>query len=181
MPSSLPRWNRRDTVAFQTPAAAAFPLYTQGRLPRHTFSGPARRSLALRPAPSRNRFYTALCIEGFDEFVTSFAASIATGRSNLLPGQDLHPPENNNMNSTAHVYLGIKFARPSRFAPACHCGTVPRSSHSLPRVSHRFPNGSAGCSSQPDYGQHLAINTDANRPLQKSKKGSATTKSPFAI
>jgi hypothetical protein len=65
-------------VAFQTPAAAAFPVYKPGRLPHHHFRGlldvHSRYGLHLRGAA-----YTALCIEGFDEFVTSFAASIATG------------------------------------------------------------------------------------------------------
>ena len=65
-------------VAFQTPAAAAFPVYRAGQLPHRTFRGlldvHSRYGLHLRGAA-----YTALSIEDFDSFVTSTAASITTG------------------------------------------------------------------------------------------------------
>src|SRR5262249_11066925 len=53
-------------------------------------SGPAQRSLRLRPARSPSRHAT-LSIEGSDSFVASAAASIATGWSKPVPGRELHP------------------------------------------------------------------------------------------
>ena len=61
-----------------------------GSAPALNLSRPARRSLTLRPARSRNRQAT-LSIEGFDGFVTSTAAPIATGWSDPVAGWDLHP------------------------------------------------------------------------------------------
>jgi hypothetical protein len=82
MPSPLPRRDRWwDQVAPLKPTTAAFPFCRQGRLPHLLVSGPARRSLALRPVCSRNRS-TVLSTEGFGDFVTSTAAPIATGWSN---------------------------------------------------------------------------------------------------
>ena len=46
--------------------------------------------LTLRPARSPSRHAT-LCTESFDRFVTSAAASIATGWSEPVPGRELHP------------------------------------------------------------------------------------------
>ena len=61
------------------------PRVKDGSAPTLKFSRPARRSLALRPACSRNRL-TILSIEGFGAVVTDRAASIATGWSDPLPG-----------------------------------------------------------------------------------------------
>jgi hypothetical protein len=58
--------------------------------PAIVFSGPAQRSLTLRPARSRSRQAT-LYIESSDSFVASAAASIATGWSEPVPGRELHP------------------------------------------------------------------------------------------
>src|SRR6266700_2412800 len=58
--------------------------------PAIIFSGPAQRSLALRPARSPSRQAT-LYTEGSDSFVASAAASIATGWSEPVPGRELHP------------------------------------------------------------------------------------------
>src|SRR5580692_2642438 len=49
-----------------------------------------RSSLTLRPARSRSRLAT-LYTESSDRFVTSAAASIATGWSEPVPGRELHP------------------------------------------------------------------------------------------
>jgi hypothetical protein len=54
------------------------------------FSGPAQRSLTLRPARSRSRQAT-LYTESSDSFVASAAASIATGWSEPVPGREFHP------------------------------------------------------------------------------------------
>ena len=89
MPSSLPRWNCRVRMSLASFATLAFPTYPLGRLPRQLFRGLVERSLALRPASSRDH-QVILSIEGSDEFVTSFAASIATGQA-TLPRRDFHP------------------------------------------------------------------------------------------
>ena len=41
--------------------------------------------------PARRTAKAARCLEGFDGFVTSAAAPIATGWSDQLSGRDLHP------------------------------------------------------------------------------------------
>src|SRR5246500_3581767 len=53
-------------------------------------SGPAQRSLVLWPACSPSRHAT-LYTEGSDGFVSSAAASIATGWNEPVPGRELHP------------------------------------------------------------------------------------------
>jgi hypothetical protein len=57
-------------------------------------SGPAQRSLKLRPARSRSRHAT-LSTESSDSFVASAAASIATGWSEPVPGREFHPLKSN--------------------------------------------------------------------------------------
>ena len=66
------------------------PCVTVRSAPAIVFSGPAQRSLALRPARSRSRHAT-LSTESSDSFVASAAASIATGWSEPVPGRELHP------------------------------------------------------------------------------------------
>jgi hypothetical protein len=65
--------------------AAAFPVNQAGRLPRHPFRGllsvHSRYGLL-----TRGIAYTILSIEGFDGFVASTAAPIATGWNDKLPG-----------------------------------------------------------------------------------------------
>jgi hypothetical protein len=53
-------------------------------------SGPAQRSLTLRPVRSRSRLAT-LYTESSDSIVASAAVSIATGWSEPVPGRELHP------------------------------------------------------------------------------------------
>ena len=86
---SIPRWNCRVLLSLLFPRNAAFPVCWAGRLPRSRFRGQIERSLALRPASSRSHQVT-LSIKGSDEFVTSFAASIASGQA-TLPRRDFHP------------------------------------------------------------------------------------------
>ena len=57
-----------------------------GSAPALTVSGPARRSLTLRPARSPSRLAT-LCTRGFSSLVASTAALIATGWSEPVPGR----------------------------------------------------------------------------------------------
>ena len=91
MPSSLPRRICKVHLSLTSFATLAFPECPAGRLPHQSFRGLIERSLALRPASSRDHQVT-LSIEGSDEFVASSAASIATGQA-TLPRRDFHPLE----------------------------------------------------------------------------------------
>jgi hypothetical protein len=66
------------------------PCVTVRSAPAIVFSGPAQHSLILWPARSPSRLAT-LYTESSDSFVTSTAASIATGWSESVPGRELHP------------------------------------------------------------------------------------------
>ena len=89
MPSSLPRRNCKVHLSLTSSTTLAFPACPIGRLPHQAFRGLIERSLALRPASSRDH-QVILSIEGSDEFVASSAASIATGQA-TLPRRDFHP------------------------------------------------------------------------------------------
>jgi len=69
---------------------SGLPCVTVRSAPALVLSGPAQRSLTLRPARSPSRLAT-LYIESSDSFVASTAASIATGWSEPVPGRELHP------------------------------------------------------------------------------------------
>ena len=77
----IPRWNRWVYVSLTSPAIAAFPAETSGRLPHCPFSGPAQRFTARCSLRARGVTYVTLSIEGFSRFVTSTTAPIATGWS----------------------------------------------------------------------------------------------------
>src|SRR2546425_448927 len=62
------------------------PTNRGGSAPALSVSGPAQRSLTLRPARSPSRLAT-LCTRGFSSFVASPAALIATGWSEPVPGR----------------------------------------------------------------------------------------------
>src|SRR6266567_1320343 len=76
----------RSTISI----ASGLPRVTVRSAPAIVFSGPAQRSLTLRPARSRSRQAT-LYTESSDSFVASAAASIATGWSKPVPGREFHP------------------------------------------------------------------------------------------
>src|SRR6202142_294962 len=63
------------------PAVSAFPEIAVGSACTSSFSRPARRSLALRPAHSRRHLYVTRYTEGFSHFVTSMTAPVASGWS----------------------------------------------------------------------------------------------------
>ena len=67
------------------PAVTAFPDNVVGSACTSSFSRPARRSLALRPAHSRRHLYVTCYTEGFSHFVTSMTAPVASGWS-VSPG-----------------------------------------------------------------------------------------------
>src|SRR5499427_10638994 len=69
---------------------SGLPCVTVRSAPAIVVSGPAQRSLTLRPVRSPSRHAT-LYTEGSDSFVASTAASIATGWSEPVPGRELHP------------------------------------------------------------------------------------------
>jgi hypothetical protein len=67
------------------PAVTAFPDNVVGSACTSSFSRPAQRSLALRPAHSRRHLYVTCYTEGFSHFVTSMTAPVASGWS-VWPG-----------------------------------------------------------------------------------------------
>jgi hypothetical protein len=79
-----------ELVRSSVSIASGLPRVTVGSAPAIVFSGPAQRSLTLRPVRSRSRLAT-LYTESSDSFVASAAASIATGWSEPVPGRELHP------------------------------------------------------------------------------------------
>src|SRR5713226_3201608 len=94
MLSPLPRQDRWSLFARASPSSSAFPLTTTGRLLHCRFRG--LLSVHLRYGlHARQVAIATLSIEGFSGFVTSTAASTATGRSEPVPGRDLHPLKTN--------------------------------------------------------------------------------------
>ena len=90
MPSPLPRQVRRNPFARTIPSSSAFPEIQAGRHLRYPFRG-------LLSVHSRYGLYArrvakaTLYTEGSNDFVTSIAASIATGWSEPVPGRDYLP------------------------------------------------------------------------------------------
>ena len=82
--------------------SVAFPMPMVGRLPRLTFSGPARRSLALWPADSLSCPRQPFGVEGSRLFVASQSTSTASRWSTSLPGWSSHPLELSHL-CTAHT------------------------------------------------------------------------------
>ena len=68
------------------PAVTAFPDNVVGSACTSSFSRPAQRSLALRPAHSRGHLYVTSYTEGFSHFVTSMTAPVASGWSGCRVG-----------------------------------------------------------------------------------------------
>jgi hypothetical protein len=71
-------------------AVTAFPDNVVGSACTSSFSRPARRSLALRPAHSRRHLYVTCYTEGFSHFVTSMTAPVASGWSGWPGGACTH-------------------------------------------------------------------------------------------
>ena len=72
------------------PAVTAFPDNVVGSACTSSFSRPAQRSLALRPAHSRGHLYVTSYTEGFSHFVTSMTAPVASGWSGWPGGACTH-------------------------------------------------------------------------------------------
>src|SRR5580693_8679049 len=93
------------------PVVSAFPEIAVGSACTSTFSGLARRSLALRPAHSRRHLYVTCDTEGFSDFVTSMTAPVASGWSGWPDGACTRwkaPPSHGarKQRSFAHARLG---------------------------------------------------------------------------
>src|SRR6202795_1682796 len=100
MPSPIPRQVGWNLFARTIPFASAFPETGAGRLLHCRFRGllsvHSRYGLHARRVANAT-FYT----EGFNSFVASAAASIATGWNEPAPGQDFSPAEDQRL-FTAH-------------------------------------------------------------------------------
>ena len=81
MLSPLPRRSDWASSLLIHPAVSAFPDRVVGSACASTFSRFARRSLALRPAHSRCHQFVTRITEGFNRFVTSTIAPVASGWS----------------------------------------------------------------------------------------------------
>jgi hypothetical protein len=66
-------------------------------------------SLALRPAHSRGHLYVTSCTEGFNHFVTSMTAPVASGWSGCRVGL---APTGKRRLVTAHTWTGHSRSRP---------------------------------------------------------------------
>ena len=85
-------------------AAAAFPIYLQGRRPHWTFRGLLNVHWRLRPVGSPSRQSDPSVSKAPTVSVTSTAAPIATGWSDPVAGWELHPLKTNTSRFTAHRY-----------------------------------------------------------------------------
>jgi hypothetical protein len=86
MPSPLPRRSDSEPISLASRAISAFPERVVGSACATSFSRPAQRSLALRPAHSRRHPFVARFIGGFSHFVTSITAPVASGWSGRRVG-----------------------------------------------------------------------------------------------
>src|SRR5271156_3618110 len=77
---------RMELVRSYNSIRFGLPTNRGGSSPALSVSGPAQRSLTLRPARSPSRLAT-LCTRGFSSFVASTTALIATGWSEPVPGR----------------------------------------------------------------------------------------------
>src|SRR3984957_16375572 len=82
----LPRCSGWASSSLIYPAVPAFPDNVVGSACTSSFSRPAQRSLALRPAHSSGHLYVTSYTEGFSHFVTSMTAPVASGWSGCRVG-----------------------------------------------------------------------------------------------
>ena len=86
MPSPLPRHSDWVPTSLSSPAVSAFPAMADGSACATSFSRPAQRSLTLRPAHSRCHQVVTRFTGGFNHFVTSTVAPVASGWSDCRVG-----------------------------------------------------------------------------------------------
>ncbi len=76
---------------FPVPSGGGLPLPNAGSASTLVVSRPAQRSLAITACRLAESPKRPVCLEGFDGFVSSPLASIATGWSDPVAGWELHP------------------------------------------------------------------------------------------
>jgi len=77
---------RLGSLVFTHPVVSTFPDMAVGSACATSFSRSAQRSLTLRPAHSRCHLYATRFTGGFNRFVTSTAAPVASGWNNSRVG-----------------------------------------------------------------------------------------------
>jgi hypothetical protein len=110
------------------PAVSAFPEIAVGSACTSTFSGLARRSLALRPAHSRRHLYVTCYTEGFSHFVTSMTAPVASGWSGWPDGACTRwkaPPSHGARKKRSFPRRGERANRPEAVRRVCCPGIRP--------------------------------------------------------
>ena len=108
MLSPLPRRSDWLPTSLTSPALSAFPGLGAGSACASSFSRLAQRSLALRPAHSRGHQFVTRFTRGFNHFVTSIVAPVASGWSGCRVG--LSPT------GKAPPYHGAPYKRSFKFA-----------------------------------------------------------------
>lgn len=108
MLSPLPRRSDWVSCMLIPPVVSAFPDRVVRSACASSFSRLARRSLALRPAHSRCHLFVTRITEGFNRFVTSTIAPVASGWSICRVG--LAPTGKRHL-FTAHTRSGHSFNR----------------------------------------------------------------------
>jgi hypothetical protein len=103
MLSPLPRHGDWVHPLLASPVVSAFPDMAVGSARASTFSRLIRRSLALRPAHSRCHHFVTRITEGFNYFVTSTVAPVASGWSICRVG---FSPTGKRRLFTAHANCG---------------------------------------------------------------------------
>jgi hypothetical protein len=97
MPPPIPRWNPgacRIVRGYPLPSPGRRPSPYSNRVGFHIGLFRGLHGVHLRCGlPARRAAEAARCLEGFDGFVTSAAAPIATGWSDQLSGWESHPLE----------------------------------------------------------------------------------------
>ncbi len=86
MLSPLPRRSDWVPTSLTSPAVSAFPGLGAGSACASSFSRLAQRSLTLRPAHSRGHQFVTRFTRGFNHFVTSIVAPVASGWSGCRVG-----------------------------------------------------------------------------------------------
>ncbi len=103
MLSLLPRRSDWVPSSLSSPVVSAFPDMAVGSACATPFSRLARRSLALRPAHSRCHQFVTRFTGGFNRFVTSTVAPVASGWSDCRVG---FSPTGKRRLVTAHARTG---------------------------------------------------------------------------
>ena len=101
------------TAVLIRPVMSAFPGMAAGSACASTFSRLAQRSLTLRPAHSRCHQFVARLSEGFNHFVTSIVAPVASGWSGCRAGL---APAGKRRLFTAHAIKSRSWPAASRQA-----------------------------------------------------------------